>query len=250
MTKRGYEFYDDPATWQAYQDTRSGPGDLNARVEAPAVEQFVGNVRGQDVVELGCGTGGYGRAVLAAGARSYEGIDGSVRMAAAARQHLSDLADRATIVHRRLEDWAPKAAACDLVVARMSLHYVDDVTAVLRQSARILRTGGILVMSVEHPVVTSSYVGNSDGGVPSAWTVTDYFCQGERHSDWLGSRVVKYHRTMEAWWSACAAAGLQVRAFSEGDPSRYPDTARAAQDAEPRRLVPMYLILQAGHEDG
>lgn len=246
----GYDFYDDPGVWQAYQHTRGGASDLNARVEAPAVEEFVGAVLGQEVVELGCGAGGYGRALLEAGARRYEGIDGSARMVAAARQELAHLPQRASVTHGRLEDWTPPPAAADLVVARMSLHYVDDLVAVLGHAARTLRPDGRLVASVEHPVVTSSYAGNPQGGVPSAWNVTDYFCQGQRHSEWLGSRVVKYHRTMQAWWSACGAAGLRVVAFSEGDPYCYPHAGQVEPDKEPRRLVPMYLVFKACPDHG
>jgi len=239
----GPDFYDDASVFAAYRATRSASDDLNAHVEAPLVEALVADVRGEDVVELGCGDGGYGVDLLRCGARSYTGLEGSRLMCAAARQRLAAL-DGWRLEERWLEEWQSEPASADVVVSRMALHYVQDLPPVLKQAYRCLRPGGRLVLSVEHPVVTSHYATNLSGSIPDRWTVTDYFVSGARSSSWLGAEVAKYHRTIEEWTRSLGEAGFAVTALREGDPRG--TAGRGGREALAlRRLVPMYLVLAA-----
>lgn len=192
----GPSFYDDPGVFVRYMATRAQGSDLNAEVEAPAIDDLVGDVRGLDVLELGAGAGTYAEALDEAGARSYVGVEGSSRMHGAATQLLA-ARQHTTLVRSRLEEWVSVPQAFDVAVSRMTLHYLEDVRPVLLEVKRALRPKGRLVFSVEHPVVTSGYAGNASGGIPDSWSVSSYFRPGGRVSLWLGGSVVKYHRTVE-----------------------------------------------------
>ncbi len=82
------------------------------------------------------------------------------------------------------------------------------MTAVLGRAASALRTGGRLVYSHEHPVITSFEAREPDARRGS-WTVDDYFVPGERDVTFLGRRVLKYHRTVEQHLDAIRHTGLE-----------------------------------------
>lgn len=236
----GPEFYDDPNTFNGYMQVRNGPDDANLRLEQPSVQEFVGRPEGLAVLDLGCGDGRYGLELLEAGAQSYLGVDGSSRMLEAARERLGE-DSRVRLVHADLQEWNPDGIEVDVVVARMSFHYIPDLTDLLRRVRSCLRPGGRLVASVEHPVITSNYDQADLAPGAGRWAVSGYFREGPRICPWLGSEVVKQHRTIASYLSALSHAGFALEGLSEGAPRRdefeYPSNFERAED------VPFYLIL-------
>jgi ubiquinone/menaquinone biosynthesis C-methylase UbiE len=108
------------------------------------------DMRGQDWLDAGCGSGTMARYLFGAGARVL-GVDAAEEMIAAA----NELASRndagrqlrfehlATIAHLPLTDQSLDGVLCSSV-----LEYVPDPRACLAEFARVLRPGGLLVISV------------------------------------------------------------------------------------------------------
>jgi SAM-dependent methyltransferase len=107
---------------------------------------------GSRVLDLGCGTGELARALTASGLR-VTGCDISPQML----RHARDRGGCAGWV-RLAPDWRrlPFASgAFDVVVATSVLEYVDEPAAVLRECARVLRPGGVMLYTVpdlRHPI--------------------------------------------------------------------------------------------------
>ncbi len=238
---RGGAFYDDARVHARYtagrEDSRFSP---NVVMEQPAVLTELGDPAGLRVLDLGCGDAGFGRWLLAAGARSYLGIDGSRRMVELATRTLAGTAGR--VQRGDLEDLMTDRGSVDLVTARLVLHYVADLDPVLAAIVDALAPGGRLIISVVHPVITSH--DNRVAGPRTHWTVDDYFLCGARRRVWMGSEVTWQHRTVETYVDAILRAGLTVTALREcaPDPARFDgDTAELAR----RRRVPLFLLLSA-----
>ncbi|MFD6431248.1 class I SAM-dependent methyltransferase [Streptomyces venezuelae] len=236
----GPDFYDAAEVFPRYQETRAVTDEGNATLEEPYVLAFLGDLRGRAVLDLGCGDGTFGESALRAGAARYHGIDGSERMLAAAAARL----DPAMLERTDLNAWTCREPGVwDAVTARMVLHYLDDLPALLREVRTALAPGGRLVLSVEHPVVTCAYDGDFHAGVPSEMRVRGYFDEGERACEWLGSSVRKVHRTVETYVRDLHEAGLALTGLSEGRPvpANFQDPATCTA----RRAAPMYLTLRA-----
>ena len=246
MAHDGPSFYDDEGVFEAYRQLRATPGNANDTLEGPAFHGLLGDVRGHDVLDLGCGDGAFGCELLASGAASYRGIDASRRMIERAELALRDTAARLRCVE--LDAWAREAEGEEIAgsvsraCARLVLHYIVDLRPLLRAVHRVLRDDGLFVFSVEHPIQTSRMVTRSER-LATGWRVDDYFESGPRVSHWLGSEVVKYHRTLEEHVQALQESGFRIEGLRESAPSRA--LISDERTWRHRRSFPLFLVMSA-----
>ena len=235
----GDSFYDTPDVLARYRAHRARTSTSpNHVMEEPAVLSEVGDPRGLRVLDLGCGDAGFGRQLLAAGAASYLGIDSSRRMVALADRTLAGTLG--TVRSGDLEQLAPVEGEYDLVTARLALHYVVGLPALLRTVAGALAPGGRFVMTVVHPVITCHHTPSE--GQRTSWLVDDYFRSGSRQHTWLGQQVTWQHRTVEDYVGEVVKAGFSLAALRECAP--VPDRcAGDTAELERRRRVPLFLLL-------
>lgn len=87
------------------------------------------------------------------GAASVLGIDLSEKMLDQAQK----INQPAGVEYLRcaLEDYAYPAETYDIVISSLTLHYIEDLSALFRKVAQTLRTGGEFIFSMEHPIFTA-----------------------------------------------------------------------------------------------
>lgn len=245
MPDEGPDFYDNASVFDNYAGKRKAPANANDTMEAPVIRQLIGDMAGKSYLDLGCGDAGFGSELLRAGASRYVGVEGSRLMYEAACRNLPDL--RARIVHADLRTWDDPACDFDVVVSRLALHYIEDVSAIFLKAHRALMPSGRFVFSVEHPVITSCDKVWQGEGLRQEWVVDDYFKTGKRITSWLGSEVIKYHRTTEDYFCGLQHAGFTIEALREASPER----SHFQDDAtyERRRRIPLFLIFAARRRD-
>jgi SAM-dependent methyltransferase len=191
---------------------------INAYYERPAMLDLAGDVSGRRILDAGCGSGPLSAALRAKGA-VVTGFDASAAMVELARRRLGDDADL------RVADLAaplPFAdAEFDDVVASLVLHYLGDWTKPLSELRRVLRPGGRLIASVNHPSV---YKMNNPE--------IDYFAVTQYSEDFTfngeDAVLVMWHRPLHAMTDAFTSAGFRISVVSEPP---------FAQDT-PRELLP------------
>ncbi|MEV0446870.1 class I SAM-dependent methyltransferase [Streptomyces sp. NPDC050600] len=182
---------------------------VNAYYERPAMTALAGDVAGRRILDAGCGSGPLTAALRDHGA-AVTGVDASAGMLALARRRLG--ADAALHV-ADLRDPLPFAdGAFDDVVASLVLHYLEDWGPTLAEFRRVLRPGGRLIASVDHPFV--------------AYTIRerrpDYFATTSYTFDWLlGGQPAPmrfWRKPLHAMTDAFTAAGFRVTGISEPQP--------------------------------
>lgn len=237
----GPDFYDEESVFAAYMQRRQRSDSPNETLEKPILTDMLGDVRGKAVLDLGCGDGAFGVELLAAGCQSYTGLEASTRMVDLAQKNLSAVGG--TVHQERIEMWQYPPSAFDLVISRLALHYVSEFEQTSQQIYQTLKPSGCFVFSVEHPVITSSNQAIAETGIRQYWIVDDYFALGERNLSWMGSQVIKYHRTIEAYFLGLQKAGLVVESLRESSPKPelFTDEALYAR----RRRIPLFLLMKA-----
>ncbi len=105
--------------------------------------RLAGLQRGEQVLEIGCGTGQLTRSLLARGLR-VTAIEPGARLAALARQHLAG-AGELELVNARLEDTPLPHARFQAVFSASAIHWVDPDVG-WQQAADALVPGGTLAL--------------------------------------------------------------------------------------------------------
>ncbi|MFF4425085.1 class I SAM-dependent methyltransferase [Streptomyces sp. NPDC001549] len=182
---------------------------VNAYYERPAMLALAGDVAGRRILDAGCGSGPLTAALRDRGA-VVTGIDASAGMLALARRrlgegvalHVADLRDRLPFADGAFDD----------VIASLVLHYLEDWGPALAELRRVLRPGGRLIASVDHPFV--------------AYTIQDprpdYFATTSYTFDWTfdGQAVPMrfWRRPLHAMTDAFTSAGFRLTVISEPQP--------------------------------
>ena len=174
--------YDNPEFFATYaQMSRSQQG-LDGAGEWHQLQPLFPDMTGKDVLDLGCGYGWHCKYAADHGAKSVLGIDQSEMMIAEAKKRNA----HENIDYRvcSLQDYEYPAAAYDLVVSNLVLHYVEDLDAIYRRVHETLRPSGVFLMNIEHPTFTAGV--NQQFAADGSWPVDDYYYPGLRKTDFLG----------------------------------------------------------------
>lgn len=229
------ERHPDPIARRAYDELAEAYAALaptkphNAFYERPATLSLLGEVEGKKVLDAGCGPGIYAEILVGRGAEVV-GFDASEKMVALAKERLGGKAKifRALLEARwdRLGD-----ESFDLAVCALAMDYVKDWSGPLSEFRRVLKPGGRLVFSVEHP--TSTFVRHvyRGGG--------NYFETEAVAMEWTGFpgkvRMPSYRRPLGDMVSAILGAGFVVAdlleprpdgRFREADPEEHGKLSR------------------------
>ena len=214
---------------------------LNAYYERPAMLALAGDVAGRRILDAGCGSGPLFAALRDRGA-IVTGFDKSAGMVELARRRLGDGAD---LQVAELGGPLPfPDGEFDDVIASLVLHYLEDWGPPLAELRRVLKPGGRLLVSVEHPfAITLMQV--------QAGREADYFATSNRTEDYTfsGQTAVLslWDRPLHAMTGAFTAAGFRMTVISEPEPAPaarelFPDQLAAT----PRFLAFLFFVLQAG----
>jgi SAM-dependent methyltransferase len=201
--------YDDFAeAYQAENETSL----MNAHYERPATLALAGDVTGRRILDAGCGAGPLFAALRERGA-VVSGIDQSAAMLELARQRLGDDADL------RVADLADPLpfpdAEFDDVTASLVLHYLKDWAPTLAELRRVLKPGGRLIASVNHPMMVN-LTHRHEGPRPDYFEQYAWTDEFELHGH--AARMTFWNKPLHAMTDAFTAAGFRIAVISEPHP--------------------------------
>jgi ubiquinone/menaquinone biosynthesis C-methylase UbiE len=175
--------------------------------------------------------------------RRVLGIDLSEKMIHEANEKNAD----PKIIYRvcGLDDYDYPADSYDCVISNLVLHYIADIDLILKKIYLTLKTDGIFLLNMEHPVFTAGV--NQDwiydsGGKPLYWPVDDYFYSGERVTHFLGKTVTKQHHTLTQILMGLIDTGFRLEVVEEAMPSA---DMMDIPDMPDEMRRPMMLLIKA-----
>jgi len=222
--------YDDLA--DIYHNTRmSGKAFYNEYYEVPAMLRLLPNLKGKNVLDLGCGSGIYTKIFLSKGA-AVTGVDISRKMIEIAKTY----APEAKYLCQNMTKLTVPKSSFDIAVASLALQYLTNWKPALKAVYRSLKKGGFFFFSITNPLFEIadvfdrsgrhySWIGH-DTNFKKGKTVVhgDYFRQRWIVLKWRTERWGKpiglrnYHRTLEYVINTCIAAGFVIKGVYEPRP--------------------------------
>lgn len=208
-------------------------------------------VKGKEVLIAGCGSGADIQYFLKRGA-TVTGLDISEEQLALAAKRLKKQKRSAKLLQTdldRLKRAKLPKASFDLIVSSYALQYVRDLKKFCQTSFDLLKPGGILAFSLDHPILYAHYPSvqgkerNRDASI-----FFDYL--KERPLSWMFNlpdvavKAKTYHRTVQSIIEAIISAGFVLERCVEPLPELSGIKHYRGLQAFAKR-VPYTLILRA-----
>jgi len=231
---------------EQYADRVPTDLDSSLTVEGLATRHLLvalGDVKGQDVLDLGCGEGHVARRLAVSGGK-VTGLDLSSELLRIARQRSSGI----EYVCGDAQDLQSFRDSCfDLVYSNLALMDIPDLVGTYRAVRRVLRPTRRFVFTLVHPCFCApgGDVLTDEDGRFLARTVARYTEEGFWRSDGVGtvrSTVGAHHRRVSTYVNELLAVGFNLRRLVE--PTLPPaDYARAS--AQCYSKIPPVLLVEA-----
>lgn len=211
--------YDDKKFFDEYAKMSRSQMGLAGAGEWHQFRKLFPDLTGKRVLDLGCGYGWHCKYAAERGAGQVLGIDQSEKMIGEAKVRNAD--DKITYRICGVGEYEYPSNTYDCVISNLVLHYVENLDTVYGKIYETLKSGGVFLMNIEHPVFTAGvhqdWVYRADK-TPDFWPVDDYFYPGERITQFLGQSVRKHHHTLTQILMGLIRAGFTLRAVEEAMP--------------------------------
>ena len=215
----------------------------------PRMLEMLGDASGRQILDLGCGEGGYSRELKRRGA-NVTGVDGSETLIRIARE-------RAAAEQLDVEFICANANSLDtladdsfeLVVAGMSLMDVEDYPGAVREIRRVLSNGGSLLMSITHPCFmgrNAEWQRHPDDRHELLFFKVDRYFDREVWEDKITKEfpapVLHRHRPLQDYLQALLREGFVLRSFSEAEPTA--DELKKSPRFRKLTRIPYFLFMR------
>lgn len=212
--------YDNDEFFNKYSGMERSKKGLEGAGEWATLKELLPSFAGKKVLDLGCGFGWHCKYAIDNGASYALGIDLSKNMINTAKERNAD--EKIEYLVTAVEDYDYPVDTFDIVISSLALHYVESIEDIFDKIYRTLKSKGVFVLSIEHPIFTASCTEAwivDDKGNKQHWAIDNYFIEGEIHTSFLVDNVVKYHRTFETLISTLLNKGFTIKGLKEPKPT-------------------------------
>lgn len=194
---------------------------LDRQTLSKTIVLMLGDVKGKKILDAGCGVGRELLLLSKAGAE-VTGIDITSKMIEFAKTRCAGANIRLYVRDMQKSGFPDKSF--DIIISVFSVGYKKDLAALLKEFKRMLKSNGILLIVVVHPIRKMI-----------AYTA-HYFKTGKHWEEWEnGIKIFNYYRTMEEYINILASQGFAIQEIRE------PKTKKKNEN-----FYPHYLIIKTG----
>lgn len=216
---------------------RGGKDYYREYMNGPALIRMMGDVRGKQVLDIGCGEGYFSRVFADMGAK-VTGVDFSETLIEAAlEEELRKPLGVKYLISNAADLIELQSSSFDIAFCFMSLMDIQDYEAAIAEASRVLKEGGRFVIVIPHPCF-GEWTGN--GEIVSGWEtrikedgtkeflyyyIYDYLQRRVETVAWDFERLTSsfvttsYHRTLSDYINKLSKYGLAITGLDEPEPS-------------------------------
>lgn len=235
--------YDDKIFFEKYSMMERSTKGLAGAGEWKTLESMLPDFQDKRVLDLGSGYGWHCQYAVEHGAKSVTGVDISEKMLAVAKEKTHN---KIRYIQMPIEDIIFSENSFDIVISSLAFHYIESFELIVEKVSGCLARGGDFVFSVEHPIFTAhgnqDWYYDEDGNILH-YPVDNYFYEGQRTANFLGEKVIKYHKTLTTYLNGLIQGGFELTGVVEPQPSEQLLKTVEGMADELRR--PMMLIISA-----
>jgi ubiquinone/menaquinone biosynthesis C-methylase UbiE len=189
---------------------------------------FIGDVKNQKVLDIGCGTGRYCELLAKRGAKVV-GLDPSPRMLEYAKKKITtDL--KFELCLGRIEDAEFPTNHFNIVVSALTLGHIPELEPVIKKISRIIKSRGRLIVSDIHPYWPIS-----------GHNYTEFFDRSGQEY-----RIAEYAHLLEEYWNLLKIFKFGIEGVRE--PKIDDKLIECFPELKEWKGIPLALILKARRE--
>lgn len=209
----------------------------------PFTFQQLGDVSDKDILDLGCGEGGYSRELCRRGAK-VTAIDCGKSAVEYCIEKAKD--EQLEITYYLMNSCNLQGIddnSFDVVLCSMMLMDCEDFEGTVKEIVRVLKPGGKLFASVCHPCFHySAGIGRQDKGLDKKVVVSNYYHPTEWVAPLSGGtvEVVWRHRTIQDYVKMFIKCGLTITDLHEPVPTD--EQAKVGVDIAWMQKIPIFMF--------
>jgi SAM-dependent methyltransferase len=202
-----------------------------------------GDVSGQKVLDIGCGSGHSLQYMGNRGAKELWGLDLTTKQIETASQLLHDKQVKVTLFESPMEENPGLPSQYfDIVYSIYALGWTIDLNQTLTHIYNYLKPGGVFIFSWEHPMHDRLAYEDSSFKFKKSYNI-----EGPEYNEAWHNTVVIYHRKLSTYINTLIETGFTIEKVVDevvlqvkdsDDPTKWYSTQRA-------QLVPSTFIIKA-----
>jgi ubiquinone/menaquinone biosynthesis C-methylase UbiE len=232
--------FDNPIFFEKYIELRSSSISHNELIEKPLIYSLLPSLNGKRVLDIGCGFGDFSFFAAQNNSEKIIAVDLSKKMIeiSLSKNKFSNI----SFINDDIMNLDFESNSFDIVYSSLVLHYIEDVSLLINNVFRWLKSNSIFVLSIEHPINTAcpnSWIYDNSGR-KIGWALKNYDIEGKRIFNWFVNDVEKYHRKVDTYIDLFKKAGFEINVMKESIISD--DVLKQNPNLEYEKIRPPYLF--------
>ncbi len=232
------------------------------KVILPNLLRIIDPKPGQKLLDIACGQGYFSRAFYKNGMQ-VTGCDISLELIDLARKNSPKEITYFVAPAEKVADNITPEEKFDVALIVLAIQNIEDMRAAFVESAKLLKTGGRLVLVINHPVfrIPQNSSWQWDAQLGKQYRRIDSYmtdskikidmapgksASASKFSKSAAQNTVSFHRPLQSYFKAFNSAGLSVTRLEEWiSHKQSQEGPRAKEEDRTRREIPLFMCIEA-----